>query len=92
MFNAKYIVSDSDVIIFPAYFDHVETCRNVFGGRKDVKGAGFVKFRGDGSVECFGRSDSLDVDSRGEEDAVLVRIMCRLNNDDERGMKNEHKL
>ena len=79
MFNAKYIVSDSNVIIFPAYFDHAETCRNVFGGRKDVKGAGFVKFHG-GGVECFGRSDSLDVDSRGEEDAVLVRIMCRMNN------------
>lgn len=79
MLNAKYIVNGCDVVIFPGGFDHAETCRNLFGDSEDVKGAGFVKFDGEGGVECFGRSESLDIDSRGELDTVLAKIVLRIN-------------
>lgn len=79
MGNAKYIVNGCDVIIFPSSFDHAATCNNLFGNTSEVKGAGFIKFDGDGGVECYGRSESLEIDSRGELDTVLAKITLGIN-------------
>ena len=38
----------------------------------DVLGAGFIDFK-DGVVRCHGWSASLDVTSRGEEDARIIQ-------------------
>ena len=40
-------------------------------------GAGFIEFRSDGSVKCYGYSESMKLDGRGEQDTKIL----------ERGMK-----
>lgn len=77
----KYVVIEShgveSPIIFPEWIKHDE----VLKGHEKVVSAGFCSFsvgeNGDGStnpsVDCWGRSVSLKVKSRGEEDEDLIR-------------------
>jgi hypothetical protein len=38
-----------------------------------VVAAGFVRFPKDGGIVCEGRSESLEISSRGKEDVQLIR-------------------
>jgi hypothetical protein len=42
-------------------------------------GAGFVTFNDDGSIECYGHSDSMKLDSRGEQDTKILNINMRIS-------------
>ena len=41
--------------------------------RQHNDGAPFGQFGENGKIRCFGRSESLDVGGRGEEDDILIR-------------------
>ena len=79
MTDAKYIIVDFEPDIFPAHVNHAERCRQLYGTVENCKGAGFVTFDGEGNVACHGRSESLDVDNRGELDTTLIKIMLRID-------------
>lgn len=77
--DAKYIIVDSAVygeypIIGPNFINHSDL--HIFCGEKVVS-AGFFSIDGD-KVSCFGESVSLEVKSRGEEDARLLRKLFRI--------------
>ena len=72
--NPKYVVYEDHfgttiAIIFSSLIDHCA----VIPGCKQVLGAGFCKYRSDGSVECYGKSVTLNTPSRGDEDAAELR-------------------
>ena len=86
MNNAKYIIYDYggyDVaVIFHAVVDHSRMVEDVIPGdaygdkKAKVKGAGFVSIgvnREGFVVSCYGKSTTLGIESRGDEDAVVVR-------------------
>lgn len=66
----KYIVFDAprEIVLFGLTTKH-----SVMAGviRRPVLSAGFVKSE-KGDLVCFGRSDSLDVESRGKFDVELI--------------------
>lgn len=70
----KYIVLKTGgaemMIVFPEVLVHKEVAGAMSGLVKDaeVVGAGFVNPEGD----CFGRSDSLGIKSRGKTDTELL--------------------
>ena len=37
-----------------------------------VNAAGFVEFGEDSKIRCFGRSESLDIQTRGEEEEIII--------------------
>jgi hypothetical protein len=39
----------------------------------EVLSAGFVQIIENGQVHCFGRSDSLNIDNRGEDDEIIIK-------------------
>ena len=58
-------------VIFPEEgFYHDEMAKKL--GSLGVNAAGFVEFGEDGKIRCFGRSESLDIETRGEEDAIII--------------------
>lgn len=66
----KYIRYDEDrFMIFPVSQTHAEMA----SGLIDIISAGFMRVA-DGQVHCHGRSVSLDIDSRPEEDARMLQI------------------
>jgi hypothetical protein len=84
--GSKYIVmalnGDEQIFVFPKFVDHdrmAEACEAIrFGSERNWKrayrsegelvSAGFV----DNGV-CHGRSETLDLESRGEKDTALLR-------------------
>ena len=76
MKDVKYVIVDGCAIIFSAAITHSDMVR--FGKKAD--GAGFVRFHiskdeYDEDVviaKCYGESISLGVESRGEEDSLIV--------------------
>jgi hypothetical protein len=83
--NARYVTvrrpsESEDAILIPPWGVHF---RPETG---EVIGAGeFTLTVVDGriKVKCFGRSDGIDVESRGEKDAVLVEQFLRLGDFEE---------
>lgn len=76
--KSKYIVIDTfDAVEIPVVFSELMTHKDVaerLRGRK-VHGAG-VCYVADNEYHCFGRSESLNVDSRKEKDSdVLNRFL-----------------
>lgn len=71
----KYIVTDHGAFaIFNGLQNHSDVARSLYG--KPV-GAGFIRIMGDegtsrASVHCYGRSVSLNLDSRGEIDQDII--------------------
>jgi hypothetical protein len=76
MMTAKYIIADGRAIVFSPAIQHSDMARG-FG---EIAGAGFVSF---GTKEdeygetiitahCYGKSVSLDIDSRGDIDSKIV--------------------
>jgi hypothetical protein len=71
----KYIVFTSPRGEAPVLFPHEFTHSWVAGELRPMKpvSAGFVEMSADGAIRCFGHSSSLNLPSRGETDATLVR-------------------
>jgi hypothetical protein len=76
MYNAKYVIVDGSAIVFSAAIQH----KDMVGYNEVAQGAGFVTFEtakdsfGDTIIvaKAYGKSDSLGVQSRGEEDSRII--------------------
>jgi len=84
MNKMKYIIVDNGMYETPVIFneatDHSQMAADTFGFKKNVISAGFVSFSKDG-LYCHGRSVSLDLDSRPEEDARIINRMIGATDD-----------
>jgi len=77
MYNAKYVIIDGQAIVFSASITH----KDMVGYNEKAQGAGFVTFQpavdsfGDTVVvaKAYGRSDSLEVESREEDSTIITR-------------------
>ena len=70
----KYLVyntpaMDCNIIIFPEYGDHARMVNTLGLQLEDIISAGFVN----SNLECYGASASLNMESREEEDTVLLK-------------------
>lgn len=84
MNKVKYIAFENefgneDLVVFSNQVTHIEMARNrrIF---RNVLGAGFIRINtidGQLHVSCYGRSESLGIDSR-EEDSNLARYILDL--------------
>ena len=78
--NLKYLIIDTGPFILPVVFSSLLEHYEMANGRK-VVGAGecriYVYEPLDGytqiAVSCFGRSQTCGVESRGEEDAQIIK-------------------
>ncbi len=71
--NFKYIVDSlNGFAIFPPYVDHDAIGRAMQKRGAEPISAGFIEIAHGGEVQCFGKSHSLGLVSRGEEDAKIV--------------------
>jgi hypothetical protein len=72
--DAKYIVFDNGLnyvpIVFPNYVTH-NSIAMMFGSWT-AEGAGFVRVDSDGTVEAYGRSVGLNLDSNPDIDTKLL--------------------
>lgn len=76
MYNAKYVIVDGSAIVFSAAIQH----KDMVGYNEKAQGAGFVTFEaqkdsfGDTIIvaKAYGRSESLGVESRGDEDSRII--------------------
>ena len=75
----KYIVfNEKDFIIIPDYMNHIDVVKDI----TQVKSAGTVRFYGAKSqageyvivADCYGKSISLGIESKPEEDSDLISI------------------
>lgn len=84
MNKMKYIIIDNGgydtPVIFDEATDHSMMASDSFGFKKNVVAAGFVRFSSDG-LYCYGRSISLKIESRPDEDARLINKMIGAIND-----------
>lgn len=63
-------------IIFPSdSFYHDDIAKQFYDN--EVISAGFVCIKPDGALECYGRSSGLDMESRGEDDEIVIRHQLR---------------
>jgi hypothetical protein len=69
----KYIIDEfNGIMIFPLYVNHDVAAAALTGGsRSPIIGAGFIEIF-DGVVTCYGRSESLDINSNGNGDAQII--------------------
>ena len=81
MTKIKYITydngTDNNSIIFPEIINHDDMAKKIGinNPSKEVLGAGFVNISEKNDMliaECYGKSVSLNKDSRGKEDSVIV--------------------
>lgn len=70
MFSSPFI--GPTIILFPPHLNHTDMA-NAFSHR-EVVSAGFVMQGEDGNLVCYGRSDSLKVDSK-PEDSVYANLL-----------------
>ena len=76
MYNAKYVIVDGSAIVFSAAIQH----KDMVGYNEKAQGAGFVTFDvskdsfGDTIIvaKAYGRSESLSVESRGDDDSRII--------------------
>ena len=72
---AKYLILQTPegekAVIFPEEdFFHDEMAERL--SQLGIIAAGFVQIGENGKVHCFGRSESLDVEGRGEDDEIVI--------------------
>ena len=71
----KYIIIDRvKCVLFSHGIEHIDEANG-----RNVTSAGFVKIWHDGNgltVECFGRSESLNIDGKYERDARIIWTMA----------------
>lgn len=77
MDNPKYIVYEDAAYIFPVFVDHSEFARRNMFDKNGIDGAGFV-CHGINGPACYGKSVSLGVASREEEDTKCIQKLFRL--------------
>lgn len=77
MFETKYVIVNGCAIVFSAAIQH----RDMVGYNEKCEGAGFVRFVSEtdpqyGDIiivaKCYGKSVSLGIESRPEEDSRIV--------------------
>ena len=77
MYTAKYIVADGSMIVFSAAIKHSE-----FRSWNPTS-AGFISFstNKDGGVvcSCYGRSESLGIESNPEKDTRIANIQIAVS-------------
>lgn len=78
----KYIVDEyGNFMIFSPAIHHVTAQHASFRHtRGECVGAGFVDIS-DGKITCFGHSESLNIKSRGDEDAEIIAEQSGLSLD-----------
>lgn len=80
MNETKYVIVDGRAIVFSAAITH----SNMVGYNEKCDGAGFVRFvcekdeYGDDVIkaQCYGRSVSLDIDSREVDSKIVTFQIC----------------
>jgi hypothetical protein len=82
MSDVKYVIVDGSAIVFSGAIQH----KDMVGYNKGAEGAGFVRFVAEKDPEygdtivvakCYGRSISLNVESREEDSMIVTRQICR---------------
>lgn len=76
--KTKYIiVSDNtgmeQIVIFSQFMNHNDVARGIHG---KVISAGFIAISSDNDgpvIICYGRSESLNIDSRPDEDVLIAK-------------------
>lgn len=79
----KYIIYDNGLndvpVIFPEYIGHNEMVDSLVIKKENLISAGFIRFESylsrDFKLHCYGNSQSLGIDSRGNVDTQLIRIL-----------------
>ena len=80
MLETKYVIVDGKAIVFSAAITHSD----MVGYNEKCDGAGFVKFYSQKNeydediivAQCYGRSVSLDVDSREIDSRIVTMQIC----------------
>ena len=80
MIETKYVIVDGSAIVFSAAITHSD----MVGYGQKCSGAGFVRFfsekdeYGDDVIkaQCYGRSVSLDIDSREVDSKIVTFQIC----------------
>ena len=72
---SKYLILQTPegekAVIFPEEnFFHDEMAERL--GSLGIIAAGFVQIGDNGKVHCFGRSESLEIEGRGEDDEIVI--------------------
>lgn len=62
-------------VIFPEHATHSDIAIAIFGDEDYVLGAGFVSVQDDG-VSVYGRSDSLGIKARVEDNKYIAAALC----------------
>jgi hypothetical protein len=89
MIDSKYVVIkqrlgvdtkgrfiDKEIIfVFPNEIIHRDFAMNNHGTSSRMRGAGFIGRDKNGTHFCYGRSDSLSVDSRPEDTILLKNLL-----------------
>lgn len=70
----KYIVVQSKhspltIYVFPDFINHADICDQLAVRRKNISSAGFVNKH----LKCHGKSVTLGIDSKPEEDTELLQ-------------------
>jgi hypothetical protein len=78
--KSKFVIFQTpdgeQAVIFPSEtFFHDEMASHF--STYEVVSAGFVSINQDGKIECSGRSTSLDIESRGEDDEIIIERQLR---------------
>lgn len=73
----KYIIfSNRQAIIFSRDIEHRDMAQQTYGVNR-VFSAGFVTKHND-QIKCYGKSTSLDVDSKPEQDKAIIETFLSL--------------
>ena len=84
--DMKYIVYEGylcqEIVIFPVFRDHRGFATQLQIREDDAVSAGFVSDDRLNHIRCYGRSTSLDVDSRPKKDTALLRRSLGWNEED----------
>jgi hypothetical protein len=72
----KYITLDNKFLYpFDPRINHKDFLATIASPDQVCTGAGFIKIEPDGGPVCYGRSESLDIDSNPERDNFLIEFL-----------------
>jgi hypothetical protein len=72
--NTKYIIGPYGPIVFDECYTHADIARGL-----TVTSAGFVFFGNDGKFHCHGKSTSLGINSKPEEDSREINKLFEID-------------
>ena len=82
MFEMKYIIIKTPMgekpYIFSNLDNHNEVANSLRYGHDNVVGAGFLQHTAEG-MRVYGRSESLDVNNRGDADNRIINRFFRID-------------